>query len=297
MSIMETSPLPFTALTRSPPPGSLTPPPEPVSAPSTYTFPQHKLNRRMAPGSKVPVVLVACGSFSPITKLHLAMFQMSQRSVEGTEFEVVGKYLSPVSDAYGKASLVPARHRIAMCTVAAEEECKSRIMVDPWETLRHDCKGQPVYTRTVDVLRHFDHEINDVLGGVRAADGSTVRARIVLLIGADVALTMGDPKVWAPSDLDVLLGYYGAFVVERPMQTDIQKAIKPLKRYDNNIWVVNSFYNDVSSTKIRAQLQKGECCLDDLPDMVFQYIKLHSLYQCDKSKDVVNDANTDDNST
>lgn len=295
---MESSPLSVAAVPHHPPAGSLTPPPEPISAPATYTFPQHKLNRRMARGSKIPVVLVACGSFSPITKLHLAMFQMSQRSVEGTEFEVVGKYLSPVSDAYGKASLVPACDRIAMCTVAAEEECKSRIMVDPWETLRHDCKGRPVYTRTVDVLRHFDHEINDILGGVRAADGSSVRARIVLLIGADVALTMGDPKVWAPRDLDVLLGYYGAFVVERPMQTDIQKAIGPLKRYDNNIWVVNSYHNDVSSTKIRAQLQKGEGCLDDLPDLVYQYIKTHGLYQCNKSRDGADDvsSNSDEDS-
>ena len=283
------------AMPHNRPPGSPTPPPEPVSALSAYNFPQDKLSRRLRPGSKIPVVLVACGSFSPITNLHLAMFQMSERSVEGTEFEVVGKYLSPVSDAYGKASLVPACHRIAMCTVAAEGERSSsgsRIMVDPWETLREDCEGNAIYTRTVDVLRHFDHEINDVLGGVEAADGrSHVRARVVLLIGADVALTMGDPKVWAPSDLDVLLGYYGAFVVERPMQTDIQTAIRPLKKYDNNIWVVNSFENDVSSTKIRALLQSGGCPLEDLPDTVYRYIKLHGLYRCNEARNEAQDAN------
>jgi nicotinamide mononucleotide adenylyltransferase len=207
------------------------------------------------------------------------MFQMTQRATENTEFEVVGKYLSPVSDAYGKTSLVPAFHRIAMCTLAAEDECKSRIMIDPWETLRHDEEGEPIYTRTADVLRHFDYEINDVLGGVRASDGTALRVRIVLLIGADVAMTMGDPKVWAPSDLDVLLGYYGAFIVERPTQTDIHKAIEPLKKYHKNIWVVESYYNDVSSSKIRAQLQNGESVLDDLPRTVHEYIKVHQLYQ------------------
>lgn len=297
MSILDSSPPTFTGFPHHPPQGTPTPPPEPISAPFTYTFPQHKLTRRLSKPNKIPIVLVACGSFSPITTLHLQMFQMSERSTEGTDFEVIGKYLSPVSDAYGKSSLVPAFHRIAMCTLAAEDECKSRIMIDPWETLRHDEEGEPVYTRTVDVLRHLDHEINDVLGGVRATDGSHVRARIVLLIGADVAMTMGDPKVWEPSDLDVLLGYYGAFIVERPTQTDIQKAINPLKKYHNNIWVVNSFYNDVSSTKIRAQLQKGESVLDDLPNTVYHYIKLHSLYSSNPAKDVNGSTDKDLNGT
>lgn len=203
------------------------------------------------------------------------MFEMTERYVQDTEFEVVGSYLSPVSDAYNKPSLARAHHRVAMCCLAVEDG--TNIMVDPWETLRCNQAGEPVYTRTVDTLRHFDHEINDVLGGIHASDGSYKRARIVLLIGADVAMTMSDPKLWSPADLDVILGCYGAFIVERPTQTDIQKALEPLKHYDK-IWVVNSFYNDVSSTKIRAQLQNRETVLD-LPEMVYEYIKLHSLYQ------------------
>ncbi|KAM4062817.1 cytidylyltransferase-like domain-containing protein [Hirsutella rhossiliensis] len=255
------------------PPATQTPPAEPLSAP--YTFPHHKLKRRVSSLDRVPVVLVACGSFSPITVLHLQMFEMTQRYVQDTAFQVVGSYLSPVSDAYNKPSLARAHHRVAMCSLAVEDG--TGIMVDPWETLRCNQAGEPVYTRTVDTLRHFDHEINDVLGGIQALDGSHKRARIVLLIGADVAMTMSDPNLWSPSDLDVILGCYGAFIVERPTQTDIQKALEPLKHYDK-IWVVSSFYNDVSSTKIRAQLQNRETVMD-LPKLVYEYIKLHGLYQ------------------
>lgn len=56
--------------------------------------------------SKLPLLLVACGSFSPITYLHLRMFEMAADYAKyNTEYEVVGGYLSPVSDAYRKAGM------------------------------------------------------------------------------------------------------------------------------------------------------------------------------------------------
>jgi len=149
-------------------------------------------------------------------------------------------------------------------------------MVDPWEAEQFNEDGMPVYTKTVDVLQHFDYEINEVHGGIQSPDGSYKKAQVVLLIGADVAMTMGDPNVWAPSDLDQILGLYGAFIVERPAQTNIEEALGPLKQYDK-IWVVTSKYNDVSSTKIRAQLRSGESVVD-LPKKVIEYIRTHDLY-------------------
>jgi nicotinamide mononucleotide adenylyltransferase len=197
--------------------GAPTPPPEPIASPVGYSFPHQKLKRRLTKPNKTPLVLVACGSFSPVTTLHLQMFEMAERYVtkSNSHFEIVGNYMSPCSDAYKKASLAPAHHRINMCSVAAETETKVGITIDPWETLRLDEDGQPFYSPTVDVLRHFDHEVNTVLGGIETVDGDFVKARVMLLIGADLAVTMADPKVWDPADIDVLLGYYGAFIVER----------------------------------------------------------------------------------
>lgn len=149
-----------------------------------------------------------------------------------------------------------------MCNLAVENDTKSSIMVDTFETSRFDEAGKPIYTRTVDVLRHFDDEINNILGGIQKPDGSMVRAQVMLLIGADLAQTMGNPKIWSPSDIDVLLGYYGAFIVERAAQCDLQEAIEPLKKYHENIWLVPSFFNEVSSTRIRTQLRNGDPALD-----------------------------------
>jgi nicotinamide mononucleotide adenylyltransferase len=256
---------------------SASPSPEPSATPVEYEFPREKLKRRLEKPNKTPLVLVACGSFSPPTELHLQMFELAQKHIDETDFEIVGNYMSPCSDSYGKSSLVPAHHRINMCALAIEER-NSNAMVDVWETIRRDSQGRPIYTRTAEVLKRLDHQVNDVLGGFETTDGKIARAKIMLLIGADLALTMGDEKVWARKDIDVLLGYYGAFIIERPFQCDIQDAIEPLKKYQHNIWVVGSFENDVSSTKARAQIRNGETALD-LPKPVFEYIKLHHLYQ------------------
>jgi nicotinamide mononucleotide adenylyltransferase len=78
----------------------------------TYTFPDSRLKRVMSDPSKTPLLLVACGSFSPITYLHLRMFEMAADFVRfNNEFEIVGGVLSPVSDAYKKAGLASAEHR------------------------------------------------------------------------------------------------------------------------------------------------------------------------------------------
>lgn len=77
-----------------------------------YNFPEYRLRKKMDDPSKTPLLLVACGSFSPITFLHLRMFVMAADYVKfSTNFEIVGGYLSPVSEAYKKAGLASAEHR------------------------------------------------------------------------------------------------------------------------------------------------------------------------------------------
>jgi nicotinamide mononucleotide adenylyltransferase len=70
-----------------------------------------------------------------------------------------------------------------MCELAADQT-SSWLMVDPWEAI------QPEYMPTALVLDHFEHEINDVLGGAERPDGSRVHVRIALLAGADLIQTM-----------------------------------------------------------------------------------------------------------
>lgn len=85
--------------------------PEARINPPNYSFAHHRLNS-LSDSSRTPVVLVACGSFNPLTYLHLRMFEMAKDYArQNTNFEVVGGYLSPVSDEYKKPGLISAFHR------------------------------------------------------------------------------------------------------------------------------------------------------------------------------------------
>ena len=253
-----------------------------LQKPQPYRFPSHRLKRQQECHEKTPLVFVACGSFSPITYLHLRMFEMASDYVHfNTEFEVMGGYLSPVSDAYEKKGLAPAEHRINMCRLAAEETSEW-LMVDPWEAT------QPDYMLTAKVLDHFEHEINHVAGGgIETADGSTKRpARIALLAGADLIQTMSTPGVWDANDLDHILDKFGVFVVERA-GTDIDEAIDHLRRWEHNIHVVpQAVQNDISSTKVRLFLKREMSVRYLIPDHVIRYIQSHGLYREDDAKKV-----------
>lgn len=81
------------------------------------------------------------------------------------------------------ANMVP---RLNMCNLAVDQG-SNWLMVDDWEATL------PVYMPTAQVLDHFEHEINGVLGGISRPDGSKVPAKILLLAGADLIQTMSTP--------------------------------------------------------------------------------------------------------
>jgi nicotinamide mononucleotide adenylyltransferase len=72
-------------------------------------------------------------------------------------------------------------YRINMCQLAVKTS--KWIDVDPWEAI------QPNYVPTAEVLDHFHHEINTVLGGVEDIHGERKKVRIALLAGADLIQT------------------------------------------------------------------------------------------------------------
>lgn len=238
-----------------------------------YEFPHGRMRRRIQSADRTPLVLIACGSFSPLTFLHLRMFEMAADYARfNTQFEVVGAYLSCVGDAYKKTGLVKAEHRINMCNLAVQES--SWISVDPWEALHSE------YLETAKVLDHFDDEINQVMGGVETPEGRK-KCRIALLAGADLIQTMSTPGVWAAKDIDYILRNFGAFIVERT-GTDIDEALSTLQAWKDNIWVIQQLVqNDISSTKIRLFRRRDMSIRFLVPEQVVRYIEENDLYHDD----------------
>lgn len=163
--------------------------------------------RRCKDADREPLVLVACGSFSPITFLHLRMFEMARDHAHfHSSYRVLGGYFSPVASAYSKLGLASALHRVNMCELAVRET-SDWLMVDAWEA------RQGAYTPTAQVLDHFDYELNEKRGGVevvvRDGEGGTRverrRVKIMLLAGSDLILTMSEPGVWSEEDVSRFL--------------------------------------------------------------------------------------------
>lgn len=191
-----------------------------------------------------------------------------------------------------------------MCDIATQET-SDWLMVDPWEA------SQPEYVPTAQVLDHFEHEINNVLGGIEVADDPTQApssspspgsedggedqshdpsqqqqprrrrrpARIALLAGADLIQTMNPSDgIWSQADLDRILGRFGAFVIERS-GTDIEEALASLEQYRSNIWIIQQVVvNDISSTKVRLFLGRDMSVRYLLPESVIRYIEAEGLY-------------------
>ncbi|XP_074100466.1 nicotinamide mononucleotide adenylyltransferase isoform X2 [Cotesia typhae] len=239
------------------------------------------------------VILMSCGSYNPPTNMHLRMFEIARDHLHrmGTHM-VVGGVMSPVHDSYAKKDLAVAEHRCAMLKLALQNN--DWIRVSTWET-RQNC-----WTRTRASLKHHQNLLNSVL---QNSDGSIrnhidiqdlewipenilngqdrTPIQIKLLCGADLLESFGKPGLWADQDIDAIVGEHGLVVITRE-GSNPNKFIYDsdlLSKYMHNIHIVTEWINnEVSSTKIRRALKRGESIKYLTQDAVIDYIYNWGLY-------------------
>ncbi|XP_064487052.1 nicotinamide/nicotinic acid mononucleotide adenylyltransferase 1-like isoform X2 [Ornithodoros turicata] len=227
------------------------------------------------------VVLVACGSFNPITNMHLRMFELARDHLRSTcNYDVTEGIISPVSDAYSKRGLVSAQHRCAMVNIAVLTS--DWIRLDAWES------SQGKWTETKAVLQHHQDALSGETDQKRVKRRRTENninecpAQVMLLCGADLIQSFNVPGLWKDCDIEYILSNFGIVVISRA-GTDVSRLIYEsdvLSHYRNNIHVITEWItNEISSTKIRRALQRNESVKYLLQDGVIAYIKDHGLYQ------------------
>ncbi|XP_048858919.1 nicotinamide/nicotinic acid mononucleotide adenylyltransferase 1-like [Brienomyrus brachyistius] len=264
---------------------------------------------------KSKVVLLSCGSFNPVTNMHLRMFELARDHLEDTgRYEVVKGILSPVGDGYKKIGLIEASHRVEMAKLAVESS--SWIEVDSWESRQAD------WQETVKVLRHQQQELlsqepdTDVVGTAKPgrkrkrmdassatkrrkleepdiAPKKTVSAassgepRVMLLCGADVLESFGVPGLWKPQHIEEIASTFGLVCITRG-GSDAEAFIQGsdlLLPHRSNIHVVQEWVaNDVSATRIRHGLRCGHSVRYLLPDPVLGYIQERQLYNAESEQ-------------
>ncbi|XP_054005090.1 uncharacterized protein LOC128890542 isoform X1 [Hylaeus anthracinus] len=237
------------------------------------------------------VILMSCGSYNPPTNMHLRMFEIARDHLHrmGTHI-VVGGVISPVHDAYAKKELASASHRCAMLKLALHNS--DWIRLSSWETRQNG------WTKTRISLQHHQNLLNSVLldsnnikhipiedlewipENVKNSSDHTP-IQIKLLCGADLLESFGTYDLWAEDDIDAIVGEHGLVVITRegsnPNKFIYDSDI--LSRHMHNIYIVTEWIpNEVSSTRIRRALKRGESVRYLLQDAVIDYVYKHGIY-------------------
>uniref|UniRef100_UPI00358FC6CE nicotinamide/nicotinic acid mononucleotide adenylyltransferase 2-like isoform X2 n=1 Tax=Myxine glutinosa TaxID=7769 RepID=UPI00358FC6CE len=86
------------------------------------------------------VILLACGTFNPVTKGHLAMFERASAHLSSIgSLHVIGGLIAPSHDACGQSTLLSSHHRLTMCHLAVRTS--KWIRVDPWACLQQNSQS------------------------------------------------------------------------------------------------------------------------------------------------------------
>eukprot|EP00062_Callorhinchus_milii_P016608 gi/632968076/ref/XP_007900332.1/ PREDICTED: nicotinamide mononucleotide adenylyltransferase 1 isoform X1 [Callorhinchus milii] len=249
------------------------------------------------PEKRVEVVLLSCGSFNPITNMHLRMFELARDYLQGTgKYTVIKGIISPVGDAYKKKGLIESHHRLTMATLATDSS--DWVTVDPWEM------NQKEWVETVKVLRHHHENLRNLSNAEKSSArckrgkkrkkeekecsletkgtcSSSDCPEVMLLCGADVLATFAVPNLWTTEDLEEIVGKFSLVCISRTgnKPEDFVYGSDLLWRHRQNIHLVTEWIgNDISATKVRRALRRGESVRYLLPDPVVQYLQKHHLY-------------------
>ncbi|XP_034559362.1 nicotinamide/nicotinic acid mononucleotide adenylyltransferase 3 isoform X2 [Notolabrus celidotus] len=227
---------------------------------------------------RVPLVLLACGSFNPITNQHMRLFELARDHMHSTgQYQVVGGIVSPVSDGYGKQGLVLAQHRVAMAKLALQSS--NWVTVDEWES------QQPDWTETVVTMRYH---YGRVLNKYKCSTGMQgPRPQLKLLCGADFLDTFKIPDLWRDDHVEEVVGRFGLVSVSRG-GLQPERAVHEsdtLSRHSQNIFLVREWVrNETSATEVRRALRRGHSVKYLIPDSVMDYIHQHNLYTEDSER-------------
>uniref|UniRef100_A0A1B6IT44 Nicotinamide-nucleotide adenylyltransferase n=2 Tax=Homalodisca liturata TaxID=320908 RepID=A0A1B6IT44_9HEMI len=240
----------------------------------------------------IKVVLLVVGSFNPPTIMHLRMLEIARDYLDRTgQYKVIGGVMSPVHDKYGKKDLACSLDRCEMLRLALNSS--SWIRMSEWES------RQDHWTRTRLVLQHHQNQLNAALSCNESPNkrhrseehqwvakvlehcNKDEKVVVKLLCGGDVIQSFNTPGLWLDEDIECIVADHGLVVITRedvnPAKIIYESDL--LYKYQKNIAIVPEWItNEISSTKIRRALRRGESVKYLVADSVIEYIHKNGLY-------------------
>ena len=215
-------------------------------------------------------VLATCGSYNPIHNAHIEMFEGAKHRLADVhpDVKVVGGYLSPVNDAYGKVGLLDFQTRAAMCNAALADN--AWISVDCWEGMQSE------YQRSYIVLSHLVKEAREYYSSTATTDIQRALAadlRMYFVCGGDLFESFYKPRCWKLHLLEKIFTDFHLCVIARvgsedpievmktrtePLASPDEPGVKvDLTKFTDKVTVCRIPPNESSSTLVRKLLKDG----------------------------------------
>lgn len=129
---------------------------------------------------KQKLILLSCGSYNPITFMHLRIFELAKDYFNNNgQFEVIRGIISPVHNNYKKKGLISSIHRNKMVELSLKDS--NWIEIDTWETEQQD------WSFTLSSLTNCKEKMSKKYGD---------DIRVMLLCGADLLESFNVPNLW-----------------------------------------------------------------------------------------------------
>lgn len=133
---------------------------------------------------------------------------------------VIGGFVSPVHEKYGKSSLAPMHHRLNMVGLAVESS--EWLELDPWEC------AQDTWTPTALALARMSRDLAAVPVAVGGAEPQSGLIKVMMVCGGDLLGTFLDIKpngqpLWQPQHRRIILAENGIACIRRE-GTDLEEV-------------------------------------------------------------------------
>lgn len=235
--------------------------------------------------SRLRIVLVTMGCFNPPTIAHLRLLIEARKAIDDL---VPGAFLegvvSPVGDGYlkFKPTLLPALHRVKMCSLAIEElnklsgEISYRV-----SHIEASMKAFSTSDKALDLIREECSKLHSIPEG---------QTKCLLVCGADLFVSLTRRDLWEEATVENILSNHGLLVLPRPgrpygVKADTVASCRLvvdgnelLTKYSQNILFADAPVLDISSTYVRNLALKNVSIDFLVPFSVGSYIKEHRLY-------------------
>ena len=238
-------------------------------------------------------VLIAFGSFNPLTIGHLRLLEDSKDYLKHSGWNVLGAVISPAHDDYKKRkpSLISSKHRIKMIELSIKNydflrcsrfEANQFFWNSPGKFLKEHLQNlHEVFRDPINGYKNYPYLPESLKTVNHSEVTNNNRFKLFTVCGGDLFASFCSPGEWLDEDIEDLVKNFD-LIVRMRQGSDPYACLRNnriLSTYKSNIHIIpEPISHNVSSTNIRNAVKRGDSIKFFVHDDVIKYIADEQLY-------------------